>query len=189
MTRVLLIRHAEPAAAWGEDDDPGLSERGLAQAEAAAAQLRALGLKRAASSPMRRCRETAAPFVAAAGLAPAIEARLSEVTNPVGIGDRRVWLAAHFPWRSGLAPRLWTGVDADLRRWRDEVLGGVRALGPDCAVFTHFIAINAIVGAALGRAETIVCRPDHASITEIAVEGDAIALVRLGAEMSEGEVR
>lgn len=189
MTRIFLIRHAEPAAAWGEDDDPGLSRRGHVQAEIAAARLGGLGLSRVVSSPMRRCRETAAPFVAASGLALAIEPRVSEVTTGAGIGDRRAWLQENFAWRADAPRRTWTSVDGALRDWRDEVLAGVRALGPDCAVFTHFIAINAIVGAALGRAETIVCRPDHVSITEIAIEGDAIRLVKLGAEMSEGEVR
>ncbi len=188
MTRIFLIRHAEPAAAWGEDDDPGLSERGQAQAVAAATQLVALGLNSVVSSPMRRCRETAAPFAAASGLELMIEGRVSEVVTPTGIGDRRAWLGEHFPWRSGLRPRLWASVGDDLRAWRDEVLAGVRALPPNCAVFSHFIAINAIVGAAQGREETIVCRPDHASITEIAVDGEAIRLVRLGAEMREGEV-
>lgn len=188
MTRIFLIRHAEPAAAWGEDDDPGLSEHGHKQAAAAAARLAPLGLNRVVSSPMRRCRETAAPFATACGIEPTIEARVSEVVTPAEITDRRAWLGEHFPWRSGSPPRLWAGVGGGLRAWREEVLAGVRALPSDCAVFSHFIAINAIVGAATGREETIVCRPDHASITEIAVDGDAIRLVQLGAEMREGEV-
>jgi hypothetical protein len=55
-------------------------------------------------------------------------------------------------------------------------------------VFTHFIAINVIVGAALESNETIVCKPGYASITELAVEGQ-LRLVRVGEEMRTGEVR
>jgi broad specificity phosphatase PhoE len=189
MTRVFLIRHAEPSAAWGEDDDPGLSARGHAQAEAAAVQLARMGVLRVVSSPMRRCRETAAPFERASGLGARVEARVSEVRTPAGIGDRRAWLRENFAWAEGASRRDWRSVDAALRVWRDDVLEGVRAMDDGSAVFSHFIAINAIIGAALGRDETIVCRPDHASITEIAVEPGAIRLVKLGAEMQDGEVR
>ena len=48
---------------------------------------------------------------------------------------------------------------------------------------------NDAEGAALGREATIVCRPDHASITELAVEDGALRLIGLGVEMNNGEVR
>ena len=65
MSRVYLIRHAKPSATWGgDDDDPGLDDTGKAQAEAAAKALLALPPQlrpvRVVSSPLRRCRETAA---------------------------------------------------------------------------------------------------------------------------------
>jgi broad specificity phosphatase PhoE len=69
------------------------------------------------------------------------------------------------------------------------MLACVRELTADAAVFTHFIAINVIASAALGHDETIVCRPDHASITEIEVNGDALQLVRHGASMQIDDVR
>jgi hypothetical protein len=56
-------------------------------------------------------------------------------------------------------------------------------------VFTHFIAINVIVGAALGVEHTIVCTPDHASITEIDIGAGALRLVRHGASMQVDDVR
>ena len=72
MSRVYLIRHAKPSAAWGgHDDDPGLDEVGRAQAEKAAQTLLALPPEhrptRVVSSPLRRCQETARPFAEAIG--------------------------------------------------------------------------------------------------------------------------
>lgn len=190
MKRLFLIRHAEPVTAWGADDpDPGLSERGHAQAAAAADALLALAPKFVVSSPMRRCRETAAPLSQALGVEPIMEARVSEVVAPPRVSDRRAWLGENFAWVEGAQRRTWAEIDPALRAWRDTVLEGLHALPTDAAVFSHFIAINAILSAAMQRDETIVCRPNHASITEIAIDGDAIRLVRLGEEMNDGDVR
>ena len=189
MTRLFLIRHGEPEAAWGGAvDDPGLSEAGRTQAEAAAATLNTRGDLHIISSPMRRCMETAAPYAQLRGLTPATDPRVSEVATPAGATDRRAWLLSNFPWQGGPA-RAWGDLSPELAAWRAQMLGCVVALDRDCAVFTHFIAINVIVGAALGRNETIVCKPGYASITELAVEGGTLRVVHLGDEMRVGEVR
>lgn len=188
MPRLFLIRHGEAAAAWGGDeDDPGLSVAGHAQAAAAAEELAALGPLAVLTSPMRRCRETAAPYERRRGPA-LVEPHVSEVPTPAGVADRRGWLQRNFPWRGG-EPRLWAGLAPDLRAWRDAVLARVRAIDEDAAVFSHFIAINVIVGAALDLPHTIVCKPGYASITELYVSPDGLRLVRFGAEMQTGEVR
>jgi broad specificity phosphatase PhoE len=190
MNRLFLIRHGEPESGWGAGhDDPGLSERGRAQAEAAADALRALAPARIVSSPLRRCIETAAPFAAASGLAPLVDASFGEVRTPLGISDRRAWLVENFPWGQGAPARAWGEAAADLRAWRQAVIDAARALKGDVAVFTHFIATNVIVGAALGKDATIVCRPGFASITELSNEGGVLSVVRLGEEMISGEVR
>lgn len=189
MTRLFLIRHAEPETGWGEaDPDPGLSERGHAQAAATARMLQGLGDLAVVSSPMRRCRETADAFLTLRGGAALIEPRVSEVVAPAGVADRRAWLAQTFPWRDGVARRSWADVDPALRAWRDEVVACARSFERDCAVFSHFIAINALASAALGRDETIVARPDYASITEFVLDEDGLRLVKLGAEMNAGAV-
>lgn len=189
MTRLFLIRHGEPEAAWGGPvNDPGLSDAGRIQAQAAAAALKTFGGLHIVSSPMRRCVETAAPYAELCAQKPALEPRVSEVATPADVSDRRAWLAQNFPWQGGQA-RAWSDLSPALAAWRAQVLGYVRAIDKDCAVFTHFIAINVIVGAALGRDETIVCKPGYASITELASEGGEISVVRLGEEMRIGDVR
>ncbi len=188
MTRLFLIRHGEPESAWGGSaDDPGLSNVGWKQAEAAA---RALSFHRPlqiTTSPMRRCQETAAPLARSHGVTPRIEPRVSEVAAPPGTADRRIWLLETFPWRGGPA-RRWDDLHPDLKAWRTDVLEWAEELNEDSAVFTHFIAINVIVGAALNRGDTIVCKPAYASITEFDVHNGVLRLVRVGEEMSVGEV-
>jgi broad specificity phosphatase PhoE len=190
MTRLFLIRHGEPEAAWGgAADDPGLSEAGRAQAQAAAETLAGYGRLAVFSSPMKRCRETAAPFEARAGTRARIEPRVSEVVAPSGVTDRRAWLRETFPWDEGVARRQWSSVDPALRDWRESVVAAMLELEEDSAVFSHFIAINALVSAATRSADTIVCVPGYASITEFAVRDGLLELVRLGESMVRGEVR
>lgn len=69
------------------------------------------------------------------------------------------------------------------------MLDCVLALQSDTAVFSHFIAINVMVGAALQREETIVCRPDHASITELRINDGELKLVAAGVTMRVDDVR
>jgi broad specificity phosphatase PhoE len=190
MTRIFLIRHAEPAASWGgADDDPGLSERGRVQADVAATLLGMEGSLGLVSSPMLRCRETAAALAHRVGVGPRIEPRVSEVIAPPGIADRPAWLRSNFVWADGKARRQWTDLAPALRTWRDEAVAAVSSIEDDCAVFTHFIAINAIVGALQNSPDTIVFRPGHASITELERTGSGVRVVRLGAEMASEDVR
>ena len=190
MPRLFLIRHAEPAAAWGgADHDPGLSDRGRTQAEAAANALMELGPLALLSSPMRRCQETAAPYAGLSGQAPILERAVSEVVAPAGVSNRPTWLRENFPWDAGGARRKWVTVDPVLLAWRDSVTDAVRSIEHDSAIFSHFIAINVIVGAAMGAEETMVFRPGHASITELALEDGALRVVTLGGEMQSADVR
>ena len=73
--RVFMLRHAESRsnAATGvvslpEEEGDRLSERGVAQAEAAAELIAGFGPARIVCSPMRRARETAAPIAERSGL-------------------------------------------------------------------------------------------------------------------------
>jgi broad specificity phosphatase PhoE len=190
MSRLFLIRHGCPETAWGgADADPGLGAAGREQAEAAARALAGVGPLAIVSSPMRRCLETAAPYVAASGAALVIEPRVSEIRSPEGVEDRARWLQERFPWRTPDAARNWDSLELDLHAWRNAMLSFARGIREDTAVFTHFIGINVITGAALASERTIVCRPDHCAITELSVRDGTLRLVRAGAEMQVDDVR
>ncbi|MEZ5961330.1 MAG: histidine phosphatase family protein [Hyphomonadaceae bacterium] len=190
MTRLFLIRHGEPEAAWGGDArDPGLSPAGREQARVAAEKLASMGQLDVVSSPMARCTETAAEFCSITGRDARIEPRVSEVVAPDGVTDRRAWLRENFPWDRGATRRQWRDVDPALCAWRDSVTNCVLGLTQDTAVFSHFIAINALASVATNSGDTIVCVPGYASITEFENRDGVLRLVRHGESMVQGEVR
>jgi len=183
MPRVYMIRHGKPLSGWGDqgaDPDPGLDPHGLAQAEAGSRALLALPERphRVLTSPLRRCRETAAPFAAAIGVTPVIEARVAEIPTPdrLSAGERAPWLRAAFQGTWGAIPG-----DLDYLAWRDAVAIAVAA-HPGAAIFSHFVAINAAVSAALGRPEVMMFRPDQGSITVFETDGERLTLIERGAE-------
>ena len=172
---IYLIRHGEAAAAWGEHPDPGLSPAGQEQATNVAELLSTKPVKQVLSSPMQRCRETAEAFSNRSGFTVSIEPRVIEIPTPPDVVARREWLRAlmHGKWRD--APVL-------VQEWREELLEAVATLPDQTAVFTHFIAINAIVGDLEDREEVTLFRPDYCSVTTLAVADDGLALVERGQE-------
>lgn len=183
MSRVYLIRHARPSSTWGGgDDDPGLDAVGQGQAEAAAKTLLALPQavrpSRVVSSPLRRCRETAAPFAAAIGASVEIDPAVGEIPTPSGLAaeERGPWLRQAFTGR-------WTDIEGDLdyEAWRAKVVAAA-ASHPDTAVFSHFVAINALVTALAGEPQVIAFRPDHCSISVFELADGALKLVERGPE-------
>jgi broad specificity phosphatase PhoE len=183
MTRVHVIRHGKPASTWGgAEDDPGLDELGRRQAEEAMAWLLELpeGERptRVVSSPLRRCRETAAPTARALGVEMVIDPRVGEIPTPASIppAERPAWLRAAFGG-------TWSEVQGDLdyQAWARSVADAV-ASHPGAAVFSHFVALNAAVGVATGEARVAAFRPDHCSITVFDIVDDRLILTDKGRE-------
>ncbi len=186
VAKIHLVRHARPSAGWGgHDPDPGLDVVGRGQARTAAERLARLapqGFQRLISSPMRRCRETAAPLAASTGLAVEIEPAFSEVPSPVGLS-----LAARSTWLANAMAGRWRDMagDRDYEAWRRETAATVRRY-PGCAIFTHFVALNAIISFIDGRDEVVVFRPDHASITRLDLDGERLGVDALGEQAVTG---
>lgn len=181
MTIVRLVRHGRAAAGWDVDPDPGLDELGHSQALDAAHRLAASGRVPVLSSPLRRCRETAAPLAALWSTSVEIEPGVAEIPSPEGydIGDRVVWL------RTAMAGE-WAALGQRYTDFRDGVVETIVALADrhaeGCVVFSHFIAINAVIGAALGDDRLVIRSLDNASITVVEVTGSSIELVEGGHE-------
>ncbi len=157
---IYLVRHGEAAAKWGDAPDPGLSDLGKTQAETATDQLLKLGARSAITSPMQRCRETAAPFERALRFTARIEPRVTEIETPPDAGGRTDWLQA-------LMAGNWSDASHDYTPWRTHMLEAIREVPDHTAVFTHFIAINAIVGLIEDRPEVTLFRPGNCSITTL----------------------
>ena len=187
MQTLFLIRHGKPAAVWGEaDDDPGLDDTGRAQAEAARDYLLSLPEDqrptRVVSSPLRRCRETAAPTAEALGVEIEIDPGVGEIPTPSALSaeDRPGWLREAFRGR-------WSDIrgDLDYEQWRRRAADSLRVRG-GTAVFSHYVAINAVMSVLEGEDRVLVFRPDHASITTLASDGRTLSLVSRGREASTG---
>ncbi len=177
MTRVHLVRHGRATAGWDVDPDPGLDELGVRQAVAAATTLAAGSPAALVSSPLRRCRETAAPLAELWGAPVTIEPRVAEIPSPEGIpmGERVDWLRAAMQgtWAE-LGPRYTT--------FRDDIVTALTTLEQPTVVFSHFVAINAVIGAALGDDRLVIRSLDNASITVVDVIDGRIHLVSGGHE-------
>jgi probable phosphomutase (TIGR03848 family) len=165
MMTVLLVRHGRTTANVGgvlAGRTPGvlLDETGERQAAALAARLAPIPLAAVVTSPMERCRQTAAALVAARAveLEPAVDERVAEVDygswtgRPLKeLGREPLWKvvqqhpsAAVFPDGEGLAAVQARAVAA-VREWNAR-------LGPDAvyAVCSHGDVIKAILADALG---------------------------------------
>lgn len=179
----MLVRHGRAAAGWDADPDPGLDATGRDQARAVADLLGPRGPLPILVSPLRRTRETAAPLEALWGPA-VVEPAVAEIPSPVGVpmAERTTWLRAAMVGR-------WSDLPPDYRAWRDAVVERLLRVDSDAVVVSHFVAINAVVGAALGDDRVVVFAPDNASCTVVEHDGARMRVVELGGEAPESLVR
>ena len=183
MPRIYLVRHGQAAGGFGDDLDPGLSELGWTQARAARDTLAGEGPLDVISSPLRRCQETANPLSDHWGVTPKIVEAVAEIPSPTND------LAARTEWLRSIMPGTWTEIgDPSLETWRQNCVSAVQTLTKDTVVFSHFIAINVIVGAIQQDDRMVVFRPNNCSITTIDVDLGRMSLVGLGDE-AETQVR
>jgi broad specificity phosphatase PhoE len=175
--RIHLVRHGRAAAGWDADPDPPIDDVGRAQAAATAEQLAPLGPLALVTSPLLRCRMTAEPLAATWEVAPRVVPEVAEIPSPEGVpmGERVPWLRAAMAgtW-SALGPRYTT--------FRDTVLATVAAFEQDTVVVSHFVAINAVIGAALGDDRLVIASLDNASVTVVDVVDGRFVLAERGRE-------
>jgi broad specificity phosphatase PhoE len=189
LATLYLVRHAKPASTYGDSIDPGLDETGHTQALRAAQDLQKLPHRLPVyTSPLRRCRETARPLAEAWGVQPIVLDEIGEVPSPpLSLKERQEWL------RKGMASD-WAALQAsappgapDYSAWRATLLDAVRAMAGDAVIFSHFIAINVVVGAANKSEQVLSFRPDHASVTVIEAGESGISIKALGREVGAVE--
>jgi broad specificity phosphatase PhoE len=182
MPLIRLVRHGKAAAGWGDDPDPGLADLGRQQAEKLAETMAPDGPLDLLVSPLKRTRETAAPLEARWGAEGLVDHAVAEILSP------SMDLAARRQWLDGVMARRWADVDAALLGWRQAVVDRLLALERDTVVVSHFVAINAAVGAALGDDRVVCFRPDHCSMTLLEAKDGRLRLLALGHEAAT-EVR
>jgi broad specificity phosphatase PhoE len=182
MARLYLIRHARPSASWGEEPDPALDAIGRKQAEAAAQGLsQTLECMPIYTSPLRRCRETAHPLEQLWQRKANVLEPVAEIPSPpVDRRMRQQWLkeAMLGTWQD--LNRSAPLGSPDYLAWRRALLDALARMSGDAVIFTHFIAINVVVGTAQSRDDVVCFRPDHASVTCVEMANESVRLLELG---------
>lgn len=174
-SHIRLVRHGRAAAGWDTDPDPDLDEVGRRQADAVAAGLGPATV--IVTSPLLRCRSTAAVFAATTGLVPRVEPAVAEIPSPDGVA-----MSDRVDWLRRAMQGTWSSLDERYQRYRDGVVAAVTRLPDGAVVFSHFVAINAVIGACLGDDRLVIRSLDNCSVTTIAVDGDRLTLVEGGHE-------
>ena len=175
MSRIYLVRHGRAAAGWDDDPDPGLDDLGRDQAARTAARLAELAPMNLVSSPLRRCRETAG-FLAELwpGATVEIDERVSEIPSPDGVP-----LGRRLPWLRAAMAGSWQDLGDRYTAFRDSVVTFVSSRPADTVIFSHFIAINAVIGACSNDDRLVIDSLDNASVTVVDT-GDPLRLVERG---------
>ena len=160
MSRIYLVRHGRAAAGWDVDPDPALDDLGRSQALAVAAHLRPLGPLHLVTSPLLRCQQTAFPLATVWGVGAVVEPLVAEIPSPEGVAmqDRVQWL------REAMEG-TWAGLGSRYTAYRDALVAAVLALPTDTVVCSHFVAINAVIGAATGDDRLVIRSLDNCSVT------------------------
>lgn len=173
---ITLVRHGEAAASWGEHPDPGLSEAGRGQADAVAHILAKTDIAAILTSPMQRCRETSMPLSEQTGLAPIVTPEVSEIPTPTNLTTDRV------TWLKALMGGTWSQAPDLIKDWRSTLLEKIQQLPDNTVVFSHFVAINAVVSALEGSDDAVVFRPTYCSQTVLERKDGHLKVKRRGDE-------
>ncbi|MFD7419851.1 bifunctional RNase H/acid phosphatase [Streptomyces californicus] len=194
---LVLLRHGETALtpqkrfSGSGGTDPELSPTGRDQAERAAAHFAALGtVQEIVSSPLRRCRETAAAVAARLGLDVHVDEGLRETDFGAWEGltfgevrerhgdDLTAWLASPDAAPTG-GGESFAEVAGRVAAARDRIVA--RYAGRTVLLVTHVTPIKTLVRLALGAPPEALFRMElsAASISTVAYYGDGNASVRL----------
>ena len=160
LNRIYMVRHGRASAGWDTALDPELDELGHEQAREAADQLQSLQLGNIITSPLMRCQQTAAPLAQRWNVVPQVCVEVSEIPSPNGVAmsDRVVWL------RQAMQG-TWSELGSDYVQYRDCITDFVRGIQTDAVIFSHFIAINAVIGGVLGDDRLVIRSLDNCSTT------------------------
>jgi broad specificity phosphatase PhoE len=190
MTKLYLVRHAKPAATWGESTDSGLDATGIEQAEQTALRLQhTLSPLALYTSPLRRCRETAAPLAQRWQREAQVFSEVAEIPAPaMPMEQRKHWLATGMQGSWAQLQASSPAGSPDYLAWRNTLLRSLRELNADSVIYSHYIAINVVVGAAQGNERVISFSPGHASVTTIEVRSGQFVVTELGAEVQGGGI-
>jgi len=181
--RIALVRHGRASAGWDTAVDPVLDDLGHQQARDVASSLDQIFVGRQIeiiSSPLLRCQQTAEAFAKLRNLPVRVSAEVAEIPSPVGVEmrDRVEWLRVAMQGS-------WADLGEEYVAFRNRCVDFVRGLNGNTVVFSHFIAINAVVGALLDDDRLVIHKLDNCSVTLL--ERDSAGNLRIAQAGDEAD--
>ena len=74
----------------------------------------------------------------------------------------------------------WSALNKDAQAWRQALVEHLLDQTENCIIFSHFVAINAAVGAATNDDRMRIFAPDNCSVTTLENTGGRLAVIALG---------
>ena len=161
--QIALVRHGRASAGWDTAVDPGLDDLGRKQADEAAKKLDLIFVGQQVqivSSPLLRCQQTAEPFAELRTTPVRVCAEVAEIPSPNGVE-----ISGRVDWLRVAMQGTWSDLGGEYVEYRDSVVKFVRSLETSTVVFSHFIAINAVIGSLTGDDRLVIRSLDNCSVT------------------------
>lgn len=161
--KIALVRHGRASAGWDTAVDPGLDDLGRKQAEEAAKKLDLIFAGQPVqiiSSPLLRCQQTAKPFAELRRAPVRVCDEVAEIPSPNGVE-----ISGRVDWLRAAMQGTWAELGGEYVEFRDSVVKFVQSLETSTVVFSHFIAINAVIGSLTGDDRLVIRSLDNCSIT------------------------
>ncbi len=181
--QIALVRHGRASGGWDTALDPELDDLGRGQARDTANKLNQIFVGKEVeiiSSPLLRCRQTADAFVKFRELPVRVCAEVTEIPSPIGIE-----MSGRVDWLRGVMRGKWSDLDENYRAFRDGLVEFVRAIERDAVIFSHFIAINAVIGSLTNDDRLVIRSLDNCSITLL--ERDATGKLQIAQSGHEAD--
>ena len=161
--QIALVRHGRASGGWDTALDPDLDDLGRRQAEDVAKNLDQIFVGKEVeiiSSPLLRCRQTASAFAKLRVLPVRVCDEVTEIPSPNGVA-----MAERVAWLREVMQGRWSDLDENYLVFRDRLVEFVRAIERDTVIFSHFIAINAVIGALTNDDRLVIRSLDNCSLT------------------------
>ncbi len=168
--RIALVRHGRASAGWDTAVDPGLDDLGRDQADVAAKKLDQIFAGQQVeivSSPLLRCQQTAKSFADLRTTPVRICAEVAEIPSPSGVE-----MSSRVDWLRAAMQGTWADLGGEYVEFRDLVIKFVRSRETNTVIFSHFVAINAVIGALVGDDRVVIRSLDNCSITLLDRDAD-----------------
>ena len=186
MTHIYMVRHGRASAGWDTAVDPDLDEIGQHQAERVADELFALTNTplTIVSSPLARCRQTAQPLATKWGIEPIIQSEVAEIPSPEGVD-----MSKRVEWLRVAMTKTWTELGDRYTTYRDILVNYVSSLTTDTVIFSHFVAINAVIGHATQDDQVLTMSLDNCSVTVFEKQPDGTLMLKRGGREADTLIR